>query len=185
MRDCYTVSVRVFDFQAGLCYGSAAFLKGGVMRKALVLFAVVFLVLGVAACKKGDKPAEPGQPSTPPAATGKYADVFPVLEKMTAATEAYLNDLDKVQSADDVAAAMNKYTEAMKPLAPKMKEIGEKYPEFNNQENPPAELKPAMDKLTGMMGRMMGALGKVAPYAQDPKVVAAQAAYDAVMGSLR
>jgi len=36
-----------------------------------------------------------------------------------------------------------------------------------------------------MMGRMMGALGKVAPYAQDPKVVAAQAAYDAVMGSLR
>ena len=73
----------------------------------------------------------------------------------------------------------------MGELAPKMKAIGEKYPEFKTQDNPPAELKPFNDRLEAMMGKMMGAMGKIAPFMSDPKVVAAQEKYSKVMGDIK
>ena len=151
------------------------------MRKALIFSAMVCLIVGFSACKgSGEKASEVVE-----AAVGKYADVIPVLEKYIKANEDYASAFDSVKSADDVVAAMNKLTEEMKTLAPKMKEIGEKYPEFQNQENPPAELKPLMDRLTGIMGKMMGAMSKVAEYGQDPKVQEAQKAYQDVMSTMK
>jgi phage shock protein A len=160
--------------------GSAS-LEGGVMRKALVLFAVVVLVVGIAACKKGEKAAD----QTPDKPAGKYAEVIPVVEKFVAANEEFIADLDKVTKAEELAAALNKATERMKDLAPKMKEIGDKYPEFEQMENPPEELKPVMDKLTGLMEKLMGSMMKAAPFMEDPKVKEAQAAYQAVMDTMK
>jgi|GEM_PF-412889 len=157
------------------------------MRKVIVLFAIAFLVVGVSACKKGEKAAEPSTTAavTPAAPVGKYADAIPVVEKFVTANEEFVADIDKVTNADELAAALNKATEKMKELAPKMKEIGDKYPEFEQMENPPEELKPVMDKLNAMMEKLMGAMMKAAPYMQDPKVQEAQKAYQAVMDSMK
>jgi uncharacterized protein YoxC len=151
------------------------------MRKAFVLFAVAFLVVGVVACKKGDKAAD----TATPVVTGKYADAIPFVEKFVAANETFVADLEKVATADDVVAAMTKITATLKDLAPKMKAIGEKYPEFKTQDNPPEEFKPVMGRLEAVMGKMMAAMGKAAPFMQDPKVLEAQKAYQEVMDSMK
>ena len=150
------------------------------MRKTFILSLAVYLTIGIMACKKG---GEAGADSY--AALGKYAEIGPVLDKFIGAHEDYLAALDAAKTADDVAAAMNAMTEKMGELAPKMKAVGEKFPEFQVQGNPPAELKPFNDRLEAMMGKMMGTMGKIAPFMSDPKVVAAQEKYSKVMGDMK
>jgi len=144
------------------------------MKKTVILGLAVCLIVGLTACKKDEY-----------AALGKYAEVGPVMDTMIKATEAYIADLDKSTTADQIAAAMDVITEKMTALAPKMKAIGEKFPEFKSQENPPAELKPFNDRLEAMMGKMMGVISKIAPFASDPKVMAAQERYNKAMGDMR
>jgi hypothetical protein len=152
------------------------------MRKWFALVAVVALVIGVAACKKGEKPA--GEQAA--ATGGKYAEVLPVVEKFVVANEDLAAALEKAASVDDVVAALNKTTETMKKLAPKMNEIGEKFPEFKQMENPPEELKPISDRMNAVMTKMMEVMmGKAAPFLSDPKVQEAQKAYNDVMATIK
>lgn len=151
------------------------------MRKIMILSLAVFLLVGLTACKKGEKAAAAADPY---AALGKYAEVGPVMDEFIGSNEKFIESLDKAASADDVASALDAVTEKLNKLGPQMKAIGEKFPEFKTQENPPAELKPFMDRLGAMMGKMMGALGKAAPYMEDPKVKEAQARYDAAMAAM-
>jgi hypothetical protein len=148
------------------------------MRKTFIFGLAVCLVVGIAACKKGGE-------SGSYAALGKYAEVGPVMDKFISVNENFIAALEKAVSADGVAAAMNAVTEQMADLAPKMKAIGEKFPEFKSMDNPPAELKPYNDRLVAVMGKMMGAIGKVAQFMQDPKVVEAQEKYNKVMGDMK
>ena len=150
------------------------------MRKTMILGLALCLVGGFTACKKG---GEAGADTY--AALGKYAEVGPVMDKFIGVNEDFIAALVKAATADDVAAAMNAVTEKMAELAPKMKAIGEKFPEFKTPDNPPAEMKPFNDRIEAMMGKMMEAMGKVAPFMQDPKVVAAQEKYSQVMGEMK
>jgi len=150
------------------------------MRKTVIFGLAVCLVVGVAACKKGGVGGADSY-----AALGKYAEVGPVLDKFITANEDFVAALEKADSADAVASAMNAVTDKMADLAPKMKAIGEKFPEFQKSDEPPAELKPFNDRLEAMMGKMMGAMQKIAPYMQDPKVLAAQEKYNQVMGEMK
>ena len=145
------------------------------MRKTMILVLAVGLVVGLTACKKG------GEAADSYASLGKYAEVGPVMDNFIGANEKFVEALDKAGSADEVAAALDAVSATMTELAPKMKAIGEKFPEFKTQENPPAELKPFMDRIEAIMGKLMGAMGKAAPFLQDPKVVAAQERYNAAM----
>ncbi len=139
------------------------------MKKFVLFAVVVFFAFGMVACKGG----------------GKYADAKDVMEKFVVGNEQFVAALDKAASADDVAAALTAVTKVMTELGPKMKEIGEKYPELKNQENPPAELKPLTDRVTAVMGKMMGAMGKMGTYASDPKVMEAQQKYQEAMAAIR
>jgi hypothetical protein len=146
----------------------------------MILGLALCLVVGFTACKKG---GEAGADAY--AALGKYAEVGPVMDKFIGVNEDFIAALGKAATADDVAAAMNAVTEKMAELAPKMKAIGEKFPEFKTQDNPPAEMKPFNDRIEAMMGKMMEAMGKVAPFMQDPKVIAAQEKYNQVMSDMK
>jgi len=146
------------------------------MRKTMILVLAVGLVVGLTACKKGGEAAADKY-----AALGKYAEVGPVMDSFIGANEKFVEALEKAGSADDVAGALDAVTATMTELGPKMKAIGEKFPEFKNQDTPPAELKPFMDRIEAIMGKLMGAMGKAAPFLQDPKVVAAQERYNAAM----
>lgn len=140
------------------------------MKKVVLFAAVVLFVFGLTACGKGG---------------GKYADVKDVLEKFVVANEKFASALDDAKSADDVVAALTAVTKVTNELAPKMKEIEQKYPELKNQENPPAELKPLTDRLMAAAGKMMSGMQKAMAYASDPKVQEAQQKYQEAMATMK
>ncbi len=143
------------------------------MKKALLVFSVVVLALSFAACKGGG------------AGGGKYADVQKVMDQYVAANEKFAAAIDGATTADQVAAALNALTETTKGVAPELKAMEAKYPEFKNQDNPPAELKPLMDRLTAAAGKMMTAMMKIGSFASDPKVQEAQTKYQEAMALMR
>jgi len=158
------------------------------MKKVFILGVAVCLIAGITACKKDGEPA--AAPVAAPTAVdysalGKYADVGPVMEKMIQANEKYVEALEKAENAEQVAAAINGMTDAMIDMAPAMKAIEEKFPEFKTQEEPPAELKPLNDKLMAVMMRMFGVMNKLTEYESDPLVAAAQERYNKAMEDMR
>jgi hypothetical protein len=151
----------------GMLYQGHGFEQGGEsMKKTALFLCIAVLALGLAACK---------------GAGGKYSDVVKVMDKYVASMEKFAGALEGAKSADDVATALDSLTTVTKTLAPEMKAFETKYPEFKNQENPPAELKPIMDKVMAASTKMMGAMSKVMQYAQDPKVQEAQKKYQEAM----
>jgi hypothetical protein len=135
------------------------------MKKTVLFLCIAVLALGLTACKGG----------------GKYSDVIKVMDKYVGSMEKFAASLDGAKSADDVAAALDSLTAVTKELAPEMKALETKYPEFKDAQNPPAELKPIMDRVTAAGTKMMGAMSKVMQYAQDPKVMEAQKKYAEAM----
>jgi len=135
------------------------------MKRALF---VSLLILALAfACGKG----------------GKYSDAKAVIDDMVKVTESYIAAMEKAEDADTVATAMNAYAAGMKKLAPRMQEIEKKYPEFKNQDEPPAELAESMEKMGQVMKKMFEVSMKTAKYAEDPKVQAAQKAMQEAMAN--
>jgi hypothetical protein len=138
------------------------------MKKTALFLCVAVLALGLFACKGG-----------------KYSDVTSVMEKYMGAMDKFAGAMDGAKNADDVVKAIDSLTGVTKTLAPEMKALETKYPELKNQENPPAELKPLFDKMMAISGKMMGAMGKIAQYATDPKVQEAQTKLNEAMAQTR
>ncbi len=136
------------------------------MKKTVLFLCIAVLALGLSACQ---------------GAGGKYSDVVKVMDKFVASMDKFAASLDGAKSADDVVTALDALTATTKALAPEMKAFETKYPEFKNQENPPAQLKPIMDKVIAASTKMMGAMTKAMQYAQDPKVQEAQKRYQEAM----
>lgn len=136
------------------------------MKKTVLFLCIAVLALGLSACQ---------------GAGGKYSDVVKVMDKFVASMDKFAASLDGAKSADDVVTALDALTATTKTLAPEMKAFETKYPEFKNQENPPAQLKPIMDKVIAASTKMMGAMTKAMQYAQDPKVQEAQKRYQEAM----
>ena len=90
--------------------------------------------------------------------------------------DGFINGLDKADSADAVVAAMENFAAKMKDLKPRMMALEEKYPELKKmkQGQMPEEFKEFEDRFKEMMPKMMGIFGKIAQYANDPKVQEAQ-----------
>lgn len=103
----------------------------------------------------------------------KYDDFVETNTAYVDAMESYTDDLDRAQSAEDVATAMDKYSEKLDKLIPKMKALMEKYPEWTDESKIPEELKPLSKKAEGLARRMPQTFMRAMRYMQDPKVSAA------------
>jgi predicted small secreted protein len=144
------------------------------MKKALIVYVVVVMAMSLAACKGGGT-----------AGGGKYADVQKVMDNYITANEKFATALEGAKTAEDVTTAIEALTETTKAVAPQLKAFETKYPEFKNQDNPPAELKPIMDRMMGAAGKMMAAMQKIGQFAADPKVQAAQAKLQEAMALMK
>jgi hypothetical protein len=100
----------------------------------------------------------------------KYSDVKDVVNKFIDAQDKFAATCKNLSSADDAVAALNDFTTVVEAIAPKMKEMSEKYPELKNKENPPEELKPLFDKIEAAGKKMSEAMTKMQPYQQDPRI---------------
>lgn len=115
---------------------------------------------------------------------GKYADAKKLMENFISATEDLVADLEKADDGKSVAAALTSYADIMKDVSVEMKAIAEKYPEIKDQKNPPEELKEVVKRMEEVMPKMMSAMMKLAKYAEDPDVMAAQKKMQEAMASM-
>jgi uncharacterized UPF0160 family protein len=114
----------------------------------------------------------------------KYADAKKVLENLANLIETFVTDMDQADNAKNVAEVLDGFAEAMKELLPKIAEIREKYPELDNEDTHPQELKSLLQRIDEDFQSMMKSYGKVKEHLEDPAVKAAEAKYNEVMSEL-
>jgi len=131
--------------------------------------AVVLLVVGAVACGKADK----------------FSSARTLIAKQIEIMNRYADAMEKAGSARDVAAALDAYAAGTRDLIPDMKKFQEQFPEMKNQAEPPAELKPEMEKMQAVMGRIINASMKAAQYMQDPAVQEAQKKLGEAMSGMK
>jgi hypothetical protein len=141
---------------------------GGIM-KTIVLFALVVLLLFAGVVYS----------------SGKYAEIKPFIEKMAVSFETFIIGMEKAENPDAVVTALDTFTEVMKKLAPKMKEILEIYPELKDEKTHPEELKPLLKKMDELGKKMFGVMGKIQQFANDPKVKEANKRFLEAMAAMR
>lgn len=111
----------------------------------------------------------------------KYSDMEKVSEEYIALMEGYIADLDKIGNAKDAVKAMNKFTDGMEDLLPRMQKLSEKYPELKDTSNPPEELKETQERAGEIGLKMAGSMMKLMPYMMDPEVQKAQNRLSTIM----
>lgn len=105
---------------------------------------------------------------------GKYSDAVEVNEKFTSALLDYFKDLEKVDSADAAAKAINKFAEKMEKLGPEMKRMAEKYPELKDTANLPEEMKASTKEVEEASRQFAGSFMKMMRYMASADVQNAQ-----------
>lgn len=116
--------------------------------------------------------------------SGKYDHAKNVMKKQAEIGTAYVEALEKAESADDVANALNTYTDEMEKLIPDMKKMIKDLPEMLTQKEPPKELKEEAAKISETGDRIEAASAKLIQYITDPKVQKALDRMASTMGKL-
>lgn len=112
---------------------------------------------------------------------GKYDDWVEVNIDLIDAMEEYAVGLEKASSAKAVAAATNRYADKIKALAPKMKELRNKYPEIKDPEKLPAKMKDLEKKAENLQQKLSAGFMNMMKYMMDPDVQEAQERLQAAM----
>ena len=101
---------------------------------------------------------------------GKYSDAEEVMDAQATAMENYIDAMEQAEGAEDVVAAINGFTNEMKALIPRMKEMMAKYPEIGDAQAPTGELQALSEKMKELSGKMQETMMKAMEYMQDPGV---------------
>jgi hypothetical protein len=106
-----------------------------------------------------------------------------VMDEYFGAFEAFINDIESANSADEIVAGLNNMADAMQKLKPRMEAMQKKYPELKGMKEGkmPEKFKKYEERLKELMPKMMGLFGKIAQYGSDPKVVEAQKKWQELM----
>jgi len=112
---------------------------------------------------------------------GKYDEVVSLMDKMVKGLEKFVNDLEKAGSAAAVAAALDSYSDFMIKISPKVKELSQKFPELDNEENTPEELKPSKETMDKLTQKLAGLYAKIQQYLKDPIVEKAYKRWNEVL----
>ncbi len=104
----------------------------------------------------------------------KYQDLRSLMGDMYTATDAFIGGLEKAAGPDDVAASVNQFCDRLEPLAPRIKEMKTKYPEFYSKGGDfPEELKDLKEKHEAQGERMKNVSMKLAQHMMNQNVMKA------------
>ncbi len=102
---------------------------------------------------------------------GQYGEVKKTMEKAAKVLETLAKEMDQAEDEKAVASALNKFADELVALQPKMDEFSRKYPELQNPENIPSELKEIMDKVEALeRDELKSVYIKAKKYSSDPEV---------------
>ncbi len=130
----------------------------------MIFFCVVALLIGAVAC-----------------GGGKYADAKKVIAESNKIMEDFYEDIDKADSAEKFAAALNGFTKSMQPIVSEMKKLEEKYPELGDQGDVPEELGEEGKKMMELWMKFSSIMMKAQQYADDPAVAKAMEGLENIM----
>lgn len=103
----------------------------------------------------------------------KYADVETAMGEVAELMETFTVEAGKVDSPESAAKAINAFADGMESMKPRLDALDAKYPELEDQENPPEELKEMQVQLEKIAQEMGNAMMKMTPYMQVPNVMEA------------
>ncbi len=112
---------------------------------------------------------------------GKYEDARKANEQYVLLLERYVMDMERSKEAQDVALAMNRFSDGMEKLWPTMKQITAKYPELKQKNTMPEELQELEKRAEAVSAKMGNAMMKIMPHLSNPDVLKAQQRFEAVM----
>ena len=93
-----------------------------------------------------------------------------LLSQQADVTQAYVDALNGAESADDVVAAMEAFTDEMKVLVPKLKAFEKEHPGYLRGDKTTPKITLADQRLRTTMGEIPQAMSAMIPYMSDPKV---------------
>ena len=105
---------------------------------------------------------------------GKYDDAVDLQEDFISLAGDYVAAMDSADSADEIAAAMNDYADGLAEMAPRVREINEKYPELKNPDQQPEQFRQTAKEHEAVMQKVGSSFMKAMPYMGDPDVQQAQ-----------
>jgi hypothetical protein len=114
-----------------------------------------------------------------------YSDAVKINTKFVDAMGSYIEDIDKAQSASDVADAIDAYAEKIDGLAPQMKAIASQHPEWKEMGKVPEELKPIQEKAKQMASQIPNTFMKTMKYMSDNQVREAHKRLQESMAKMR
>ncbi|WP_319409845.1 hypothetical protein [uncultured Desulfosarcina sp.] len=100
----------------------------------------------------------------------KYDKAESTLNDYADAMEDYVAHMDKADSADAVVAAMNRYTEKMQSLAPRLQKMNQNFPELASGKAFPKELEKVSQRMAELGQKVQTTMMKTMKYMMDPKV---------------
>lgn len=113
----------------------------------------------------------------------KYADLKKTYTVVIKIHNDMSNALERANSAKEVANAITVFSDSLLALKPELLKIQEKYPELNNDENIPQELKPLRAQVKIAMEKYNRAVSKVVTvYEKNAEV---QSAFQKMVNSLQ
>ena len=99
-----------------------------------------------------------------------YSEAVEINTKFVDAMGAYIDDIDKADGAADVADAIDAYAQKIEELAPQIKAIAAKHPEWADTGKVPEELKPIQEKAKQIASRIPNTFMKTMKFMTDPQV---------------
>lgn len=110
-----------------------------------------------------------------------YSEAIKLNTQFVKLMETYLDDLNKSDSAKEVAKAINKYADGLEKIWPRMKAITDANPELKDKANLPEDVKESNKEAEAMGRKMASAFRKVMPHMRDPEVKKAQERLSKIM----
>ena len=101
-------------------------------------------------------------------------DVKKTMERVAKVTETLVKEMDQADDGNAVASALDKFADEMVVLQPKMEELLKKYPELQNPENFPPEVREILEKVDTLeREQLQNVFMKATKYSSDPGVAKA------------
>ena len=105
---------------------------------------------------------------------GKYGEVKKTMGSVSKVMENLAKEMDQAEDAKAVASVLNKLADELKIIQPKMEKLFEKYPELQNPENLPSDVKEILDKVENFERDKLASMHmKAKKFSGDPDVAKA------------
>lgn len=114
-----------------------------------------------------------------------YGEAVDVNTRFVDAMETYMQGIDGADSASAVVDAIDAYAEEIEKLAPEIKALAAKHPEWKDIGKVPEELRPVQERAAALAAQIPATFMKTMKYMRDAEVQEAHKRLQAAMARMQ